>query len=92
MRGLDKSQRKKLFTSPEHLERYTFDTCRTWMFCFHQHLLDLSSFTMDLSVREVDVARHLNGQPLLIMAKTREGEYLWNFQMFHERLLAQQEC
>jgi hypothetical protein len=40
-------------------------------------------------VKHLDLVRHLDGQPLQILARDDDsGTYLWNLEIWHERLAA----
>ena len=70
---------------------YAFRTGFTYTFDFYQHLFLPLDFKLVFPVAGAfDLVRHLNGQPIHFMAKTAAGEYLWNFELWHERLLEAQ--
>ena len=61
---------------------------RVWTFCFYQHVLDFARYELALgSGHTFSLPYYLDGQPLQIMAKTTDGRYLWNFEIWHEQLL-----
>jgi hypothetical protein len=57
-----------------------------YTFHFWQHLLDLAACRLNFAFASFDLARHLNRQPLRLMAQLPDGERLWDFGLWHERL------
>ena len=47
-----------------------FDTDHIWTFHIHQHIVDLSQFTLHV-LRHFDITHYLDGQPLQSMIKDR---------------------
>ena len=47
-----------------------FDMGHVWTFHIHQHMVDLSTFTLHV-LRQFDITHYLNGQPLQSMIKDR---------------------
>mmetsp|Transcript_12443 Transcript_12443/g.31899 ORF Transcript_12443/g.31899 Transcript_12443/m.31899 type:complete len:717 (-) Transcript_12443:252-2402(-) len=89
---LPSPQRKKWFTSAKNRAGLRFDTEHLYTFHFWQHLLDLSAYELDMGVAQFDISRNLNRQPLQLMVKQQStGEYLWNFEVWHENLLRQDD-
>lgn len=85
-------ERKRLMSDQRNYSRLLYDTENIWTFHFWQHLLDLSTFNLDMSLRQFSLSGHLNGQPLQLMAKDRKSEeYLWSFEVWHETLLTNQQ-
>ena len=78
-------RRKKRLTS--HSKGLSYDTKSVYTFDFYQHLLDASQYELDLGVKRVKLANALDGQPLQILAVTRDGREAWKFQLWHEALL-----
>lgn len=79
--------RKRLMSDEKNRAKLYYDKENVWTFHFWQHLLDLSTFKLDMSLRQFSLSGHLDGQPLQLMAKSRAGEYLWSFDVWHETLL-----
>lgn len=55
--------------SPLNKER-VFDMGHVWTFHIHQHMVDMSTFTLYV-LRHFDITHYLNGQPLQSMIKDR---------------------
>ena len=54
----------------------------------YQHVFDADSYTLDIGAGfHVDLARHLKGQCVEVMAVADDGRYLWNFEIWNERIL-----
>jgi hypothetical protein len=81
------SRRKKILSDPGTAQKYTYDTDTVYTFDFFQHLLDVSTYSLDIGITKFGIASSLNGQPIQIMAKTRQGQYLWSFLIYHQALL-----
>ena len=47
-----------------------FDVDHVWTFHMHQHIVDLSTFTMHI-LKQFDITHYLDGQPLQSMIKDR---------------------
>lgn len=80
-------QRKKHLSDPRRAKDYTFDTDSVYTFDFYQSLLDCKSYSLDLGFTKVGLSKSLDGQPIQVLAKTRDGRYLWSFQIWNESLL-----
>ena len=55
--------------SPLNKEK-VFDMGHVWTFHIHQHMVDMSTFTLYV-LRHFDITHYLNGQPLQSMIKDR---------------------
>jgi len=55
--------------SPFNKEK-VFDMDHIWTFHMHQHIVDLSTFNMQI-LKQFDITHYLNGQPLQSMIKDR---------------------
>jgi len=81
------SKRKLYFSRAEAARKHVFDTSNVYTFEFYQDLLDLSTYSLRLGLVSLSLERYLNGQPIQIMSKAKDGRYLWNFQVWHASLL-----
>lgn len=81
--------RKKFFVDIRTLSDYTFDPEVTYTFDYYQQFFRAGLFALDLGVKLLDLAHYVGRQPLLLtMAKTMDtNEYLWKFELWHEKLL-----
>eukprot|EP00471_Norrisiella_sphaerica_P000336 CAMPEP_0184486460 /NCGR_PEP_ID=MMETSP0113_2-20130426/7954_1 /TAXON_ID=91329 /ORGANISM="Norrisiella sphaerica, Strain BC52" /LENGTH=361 /DNA_ID=CAMNT_0026868355 /DNA_START=59 /DNA_END=1144 /DNA_ORIENTATION=- len=78
--------RRKFFQKIKNLENFKFDTSKVYTFDFYNDKLLMDEFRLAILGKKFDLTQYLAGQPLRIMAKSREtGEYLWNFELWHER-------
>jgi hypothetical protein len=79
--------RKKAFGGANALAMAHFDTNVTYTFDYFQQFLRSDQFALDLGVKLLDLNHYLGHQPILLtMAKTMDtGEYLWKFELWHER-------
>lgn len=76
--------------SPLNKEK-VFDMGHIWTFHMHQHIVDLSTFSMQI-LKQFDITHYLNGQPLQSMIKDRAtGEYVVSFEVWHEKLIKDAE-
>lgn len=82
------AMRKRHLANPEGAaSRLFYDTDTVYTFNFYQEMLDLETFSVDLGFTKLSIADSLHGQPIQVLAKTRDGRYLWSFQVWHEDLL-----
>ncbi|CAM9921327.1 unnamed protein product, partial [Chrysoparadoxa australica] len=86
--NISSSVRKKHFSDLGNLKNYTFRTDLVYTFDFYQHLYNAVTFEIDLGFKKVQLADYLGGQPAQIMAQSLStGDFLWNFELWNERLL-----
>lgn len=86
-RALSESKRKAAFSHRKTASGITFSPDHRYTFDMYQHVFVPSTYTFDLGITKIDLAKSLSGQPLQIMAKhIPSGKYLWNFQIWHEKL------
>jgi len=90
--GLTAPQRKKLFSSPQELGKYSFVPGFMYSFDFYEHLFNPSTFEFDLGFTHIDLAPYLDHQPIQIMATRKStNQPLWCFELFHEKLVPLEE-
>eukprot|EP00566_Odontella_aurita_P006284 CAMPEP_0113546102 /NCGR_PEP_ID=MMETSP0015_2-20120614/11623_1 /TAXON_ID=2838 /ORGANISM="Odontella" /LENGTH=601 /DNA_ID=CAMNT_0000446527 /DNA_START=238 /DNA_END=2043 /DNA_ORIENTATION=- /assembly_acc=CAM_ASM_000160 len=80
-------QRKKHLSDPSRAAQYTYDTESVYTFDFYQSLLDCNTYSLDLGFTSVGLSKSLDGQPIQVLSKTKDGRYLWSFQIWNESLL-----
>ena len=81
------SSRKKMLSDPKEADRFTYDTESVYTFDFYQHLLDVSSYKLNLGLIKLGISESLNNQPIQILAKTTDNRYLWSFCIWHTSLM-----
>lgn len=86
--GVAAKKRKKMLSSSRVSRNYAFNTSDVYTFDSYQHIFVPRSYQLNLGFRSVELAHHLNGQPAQIMAKIADGEYLYCFSLWHEKLIA----
>jgi len=89
--SVSSSRRKRIFSNPAKCKQYTFDTDTVYTFEFYQNLFDVESYSLDLGFIKLGAINVLNRQPIQWLGKTRDGRYLWSFQLWHEKLLLRQK-
>ena len=62
-------------------------TVQVYTFHFWQHLLDMASLQLATPLMRINLAAHLDGQPLQLLACLRDGRAAWAFDVWHEALL-----
>ena len=72
----------------ENRQALSFQTDKVYTFHIFQHLVDCSTYELDLSVYRFDLTHYLDGQPLQVRAKPSVAlpfypEYLGNLRMLH---------
>lgn len=85
------SNRKKMLSDPRQAARFSYGTDAVYTFDFYQHLLDVSTYELNLGLVRLCISESLNKQPIQILAKTTDGRYLWSFCIWHESLFSDQE-
>ena len=63
-------ERSGLFKNSPLSDATVFDMDHVWTFHIHQHMVDLSSFTLYV-LKQFDITHYLDGQPLQSMIKDR---------------------
>ncbi|GMI51498.1 hypothetical protein TeGR_g7955, partial [Tetraparma gracilis] len=88
---LNSESRKKVMCGEEELKKHYYETDVEYTFEFYQHLFDPVTFHMNVvGMTTLDVASVLGNKPVRIVSKLlTEDEYLWDVEMWHERLLEQ---
>lgn len=84
------SGRKQFLSRPNRSKDYTFNTELVYTFDFYQNLFDVVTYSLNLGFVNLSLSPVLNGQPIQCLSKTRDGRYLWSFQIWHENLLPKQ--
>lgn len=79
--------RKRLMHDQSLRSSLVYDTEHVWTFSFWQHLLDLSTFHLDVAFKRIRLVPYLDGQPLVLMAQDANGDLIWKFEIFHQDLL-----
>lgn len=83
------AKRKSYYGSAARRRESFFETDIVYTFHIFQHLVDLGSYELDLSLYKFDLATYLDGQPLQFMMRERghTDSPLFSFEMWHEKLL-----
>ncbi|KAK9846357.1 hypothetical protein WJX81_002348 [Elliptochloris bilobata] len=83
---LPTDQRRRLFASAQAKRaRPVAAPDHVYTFHFWQHLLDLASLQLATPIYRIDLATHLDGQPLQLLACTRDGRAVWAFEARRRR-------
>lgn len=86
--GDSRSERKSFFNQQDNLSNCSFHTGIVYTMDFYQHMFHPNTYEFNAGIRNVSLISYLNGQPMTIMAKLRDTQqYLWNFEVWHEKLL-----
>ena len=73
--------------NPETAKEYWYNTTDVYTFDYFQSVLLFDEYCLDIGIVKLRLDRHLNGNPICIMAKHTDGRYVYNFEIFHECLL-----
>lgn len=71
------SRRKRIFSTPDNCQDYTFDTETVYTFDFYQNAFDCQSYSLDLGFTKIGCSKVFDGQPIQALGKMRDGRYLW---------------
>ena len=63
---LTAGRRRSFFMKAENRRALSFETDRVYTFHIFQHLVDCSTYELDLSVYRFDLTHYLDGQPLQV--------------------------
>jgi len=86
--GLTAKQRKRFFSRPQNLAKFTLQPGLIYTFDFYQHMLDITTMEINLGFRKFDISDFLNNQPVQAMARLFDREeYFWNIEIWHPKLL-----
>lgn len=85
--GASVSRRCRVLGNPKTASAYVYNTEDVYTFDYFQSVLLFDSYSLDIGIVKLKLDRHVNGQPLGIMAKHADGRYVYNFEIFHECLL-----
>ena len=85
--GASVSRRCRVLGDPKTASAYVYNTEDVYTFDYFQSVLLFDSYCLDIGIVKLKLDRHVNGQPLGIMAKHADGRYVYNFEIFHECLL-----
>eukprot|EP00597_Dinobryon_sp_UTEXLB2267_P010167 CAMPEP_0170104094 /NCGR_PEP_ID=MMETSP0020_2-20130122/3906_1 /TAXON_ID=98059 /ORGANISM="Dinobryon sp., Strain UTEXLB2267" /LENGTH=775 /DNA_ID=CAMNT_0010327829 /DNA_START=547 /DNA_END=2874 /DNA_ORIENTATION=+ len=100
--SMTSKQRQAYFSKPQNLSQYTFQPKYVYTFDFYQHLLNFSTFHIDLGFIKYDFGKTLGARPLQVMAVVwnpvenngippETPQYLYNFEVWHRRLIPASE-
>ena len=82
------SRRSRTLGNPDTAAEYWYNTSDVYTFDYFQSVLLFDEYCLDIGIVKLRLDRHLNGNPMCIMAKHVDGRYVYNFEIFHECLLS----
>ena len=94
--NMDRIKRRAYLSKRANLNKYYFETDLVYTFDFYQHLINLSTFKLELGFIKYDITKILGFRPVQIMAvefdPTQSGQtepekwpFLYNFEVWHRR-------
>ncbi len=89
--GVSVARRCRVLGDPRTAKEYVYNTNDVYTFDYFQSVLLFDSYCLDIGIVKLKLDRHVDGQPLGIMAKHQDGRYVYNFEIFHECLLPKTE-
>ena len=89
--GVSVARRCRVLGDPSTAKEYVYNTTDVYTFDYFQSVLLFDSYCLDIGIVKLKLDRHVDGQPLGIMAKHADGRYVYNFEIFHECLLPKTE-
>ena len=89
--GVSVARRCRVLGDPKSAKAYTYNTTDVYTFDYFQSVLLFETYCLDIGIVKLKLDRHVDGQPLGIMAKHADGRYVYNFEIFHECLLPKTE-
>lgn len=88
-RATNRQARKKFFSQVNNADKYVYRTDLVYTFDFYQDRLDMAQNLLDFGLWKFDLSRYVNNQPVQIMAQTESGEWLYLFEIWHEKVFQQ---
>lgn len=85
------SRRSRTLGNPDTAAEYWYNTSDVYTFDYFQSVLLFDEYCLDIGIVKLRLDRHLNGNPICIMAKHVDGRYVYNFEIFHECLLSKSD-
>jgi len=89
--GYSVSRRSRTLGNPDTAAEYWYNTSDVYTFDYFQSVLLFDEYCLDIGIVKLRLDRHLNGNPICIMAKHVDGRYVYNFEIFHECLLSKSD-
>lgn len=89
--GYSVSRRSRTLGNPDTAAEYWYNTTDVYTFDYFQSVLLFDEYCLDIGIVKLRLDRHLNGNPICIMAKHVDGRYVYNFEIFHECLLSKSD-
>ena len=89
--GVSVARRCRVLGDPNSAKAYHYNTTDVYTFDYFQSVLLFEPYCLDIGIVKLKLDRHVDGQPLGIMAKHADGRYVYNFEIFHECLLPKTE-
>ena len=92
--NMDRIRRRAYLSKRANLNKYYFETDLVYTFDFYQHLINLSTFKLELGFIKYDITKILGFRPVQIMAvdwdptQSTEPEkwpFLYNFEIWHRK-------
>jgi len=81
-------ERKRFFSDPSRASMCKYDTDHVYTFNTYDDILDMANYQLKIPVlrKPFDLIKTLDGQPLTLSATTKNGQFLYNFCVWHARL------
>jgi|TARA_B100001142_G_scaffold320994_1_gene366986 hypothetical protein len=88
----ERARRCRILGDPKTAKDYVYNATDVYTFDYMQSVILFDEYALDLwGIARLPLERHVNGQPLGIMAKHRDGRYVYSFEIMHECLLAKND-
>ena len=85
--NVSSKERRRIFSDPNKCQNYTFDTNTVYTFDVFDDKISAIDCGLDLGITTISLEPILDGQPLQISCKLKDGRYLFSYQIWHEMLL-----
>eukprot|EP01062_Namystynia_karyoxenos_P073593 TRINITY_DN70391_c0_g1_i1.p1 TRINITY_DN70391_c0_g1~~TRINITY_DN70391_c0_g1_i1.p1 ORF type:complete len:793 (+),score=233.95 TRINITY_DN70391_c0_g1_i1:103-2379(+) len=84
----DVKARQQALGAGRQAAKHYFETAPTYTFDFYGDKIDLPEFVVNIPVLgKFGLTPYLGPQPLPFLARTLQGDYLWNFEVWHAQAL-----
>jgi hypothetical protein len=103
-RNMTYNQRRKYFAQAKRMEGMYMEPGLVYTFGFWQDIFDPTDYTANMPFGKYDVAKYMDGQPMLMLGKVGLGDLLesggnpggkdcgdlWNIEMWHREILSKE--
>ena len=84
---VDRLERKRLFSCVHRARECKYRRDLVYTFDFYQDRLDMATYCLDFGFKKFDLSYYVDKQPVQIMTRTSEGEWIYLLEVWHEKMV-----